>query len=406
MSTINGTQINHWKMHRPPAGCIRCDVVAAEGEALAVGSAVTIKSGTLEIKGKVMRSGLDAVDRPHTVVIVGLGWLKNVEAPLSFQSDGGVKLHTVLSAINGYAKETLEKPTDRTIGEYFECVASRPNEPISWADVLNDLVRIGACGQWRVDPDGVTRFGDLPASTVNTRATLMTSNRGLGIATYGIDDPAQFKPGATLDGAVIDRVDLRESDGKFEIDVYTSASTPSIREMVRRMVAAEIGDRTRTYHVARCGSDGRCDLSPPPDATHLPEIGNCEQWITGGGTFFAAAGDEATVEFRDWKKTRPVITGFRRASGSGPAAFPPAARQGDLVQFGGIGATINLAAIDGTPVLMVDATLKPMPGPWLISHGSILGPSPGPIPPTISPPMQQPGYGTISSGSALFGIKK
>lgn len=400
MSTLNGTQINSWRLKRPNSGCMRADVVMAEGAELAHGTVVTIKSGSLELTGKILRSGLDAVDRPHHVVIVGLGWLSNVEAPLSFQSDGGVMLHTVLNAINGYAREIIEKPVNRTIGEYFECVASRPREPISWADVLNDLVRIGACGQWRVDADGVTRFGDLPSSEVSTRATLMSANRGLGIATYGIDDPEQFKPGTQLDGATVDRVDLRESDGKLEVDVYISESAPSIREMVRRMVAAEIGDRTRTYTVSRCGTDGRCDLSPPPDATHLPEIGNCEQWISGGATFLAQSGDEATVEFRDWKKTRPVITGFRRSTGSGIVSFPPAARQGDLVQFGGLTATINLADTSGNPVFMVNASLVPVVGPFLVSYGSL----PGPVPPTLL--MSQPGFGTISSGSGLIGIKK
>lgn len=400
MSTLNGTQINSWRLKRPASGCMRADVVMAEGEELARGTAVTIASGSLELHGKILRSGLDAVDRPHHVVIVGLGWLSNVAAPLSFQSDGGVMLHTVLDSVNGRAQETLEKPANRTIGDYFECVASRQHEPVSWADVLNDLVRIGACGQWRVDADGVTRFGDVPSSEVNTRATLMTANRGLGIATYGIDDPEQFKPGNILDGATIDRVDLRESDGKLEIDVYTSESAPSIREMVRRMVAAEIGDRTRTYLVSSCKTDGRCDLAPPPDATHLPEIGNCEQWISGGVTFMAVPGDEATVEFRDWKKTRPVITGFKRASGSGLTAFPPAARQGDLVQFGGLTATINLADATGQPVFMVNSSAAPVPGPYLVAYGSL----PGPLPPT--PVMAQPGYGTISSGSGLIGIKK
>lgn len=402
MSTVNGTQINHWSCHRPQWGCWRADVVATEGEKLALGSVATIKSGSLTLVGKVEHSGLDAVDRPHHVIVGGLGWTKKIATPLSFQSDSGVMSSTVINALNGYAKESLVLPSNHSVGEYFECVASRPSEPRTLVDALNDLVRHGGIENWRVDSDGVTRFGAPTSTAIGSRATILRQNRGIGMATYGIDDPAQFLPGNTIEGEVINRLDLRESDGKFEVDVYFSESIPSIRELVRQIVAEEFNDRTRTYHVVSCHSDGRCDLSPPPDAPHLPEIKNVQQWVSGGITFFANPGDEATVQFRDDKKTRPIITGFKRLSGSTASSFPQMARVGDLTMSGGKGTTINFSNLAGTPVALVDAlSAAPIPGPYLVSFASIT--SGGPLPPSLA--AASPLYGAITSGTKRSGAK-
>lgn len=166
------------------------------------------------------------------------------------------------------------------------------------------------------------------------------------------------------------------------------------------MVAHELDDQIRTYHVVSCGSDGRCNLAPPPDAPHLPEIQNCEQWIMGGATFVAHAGDEALVVKRDKRGTRPVIIGFRRKSGSGTSGFPQSARVGDFVQSGGIKQACNFSNALGLPVVMMDPTgSSPMPGPYLVSFGAL----PGPVPPTLV--SAGPLYGTVASGSNLLGVK-
>jgi hypothetical protein len=400
MTTLGIVQVQKWSLHWPKFGSWRADVLLAEGTEPT--GKVTITCGTLELHGEVMRAWLDAADKPHAIVVGGLGWQSLILAPLSYQSDGGVQLRTVLRALSAAAGEPVELPRDLTIGEYYECVASRPGEPVRVADALDALVRDGYCPNWRIDPDGVTRFGAREPSTVSARATLMSKSASLGIATYGLDDPAQFAPGSSVEGEAIERLDLRESDGKLEIDVFSSESksTPNIREMVRRMVAAELDDRKRTYVVVACHSDGRCDLTPPPDAPHLPELKNVQQWLIGGATFNAAAGDLAVVERREGRGSRPIITGFERVSGSDPTAFPGAASQGMLVSSGGILQAINFSDLAGaTPLMLVTAGLTPIPGPYLVSFGI----APGPVPPTLL--SSGPLFGAIYDGSRLVGIK-
>src|SRR5262249_10256066 len=154
------------------------------------------------------------------IIVWGLGWKALVTAPISFQSDAGVRLSTVLDAVARGAGMAIEQPTDATIGDYYEIVASRPGEPVRWMDVLADLVRAGHVAPWRVDPDGVTRFGARQAAKVTARATVVRRDASDGSITIGLDAPAQFLPGNTLDdGTTIARVKIRETAGKLEADV-------------------------------------------------------------------------------------------------------------------------------------------------------------------------------------------
>jgi hypothetical protein len=313
------------KLHIPSAGAWRADLLLDHGDPPTGAATVTI--GDLVLVGTVLRSGLDAADRPHCTVIGGRGWFASVSAPRAFQSTAGVRLGTVLAALASGAGQTIVQPADRTIGEYYELQASRPGEPVTYADALNDLARTGACPPWRVDPDGVTRFGPRQAQAVTGRATLLRSDRGTGFATYGLDAPATWLPGHTVDGVAIDRIDICENAGKLEADVWLTEAAAPIRDLVRRMVAHELGERIRTYTVASCDSaTGDCDLVPPPDARHLPGIKACKQY-TGASIYRASKGDAALVVLADANRTRPRIIGFAPVDGP----FADDARTGDSV---------------------------------------------------------------------------
>ena len=368
MTTVNGTPAFDFRHLWPVYGCWRTNVTAQSGDPLAIGSTATVVAGTMTLTGKVLRSDEDAPGRPHSVIVGGLGWQSKIETPFALQSDSGIRLKTVLTQLAAGAGETIAQPPDVTIGNYYECVASRPGEPLTWADALNELYRSGLCPLWRVDADGVTRFGARTASEVTDRATQILNDSATGCMTYGLDDPVQFLPGNTIGGKPIGRVELRERGGRFEADVYTTES-PSVPDLVRRMIRAELESRLRTYVVHECHADGRCDLAPLADARHLPELRNVEQWTIGGIQYRASKGDEVAVAYLDARKTRPRIIGFKLNGSS----FIDAAMKG------------------GT----VDVLLPPM-----IFNGTIDGrPAVGVV---TSPAMKT--LGTISDGSTKAGI--
>lgn len=329
MSTLGASRVAEVEALLPRSGSWHADVTLDGGDLPS--GIVVLTIGDLVLNGgTVQRAEYDAADKPHAVIFGGAGWHGLISKPISFQSDGGVRLSTVLSAIARGAGQTIEQPTDATIGDYYECIAARPGEPVRWSDALAELVRAGHVAPWRVDPDGVTRFGARPATAVTARATVLSIDAAVGKTTYGVDAPAQFLPGHTVSGAAVSRVVIRETSGKLELDVYASepVGTPTIKDMLRRMVADAFGDSVRSYTVSALHGDGRLDLAPLPDATHLPEMKNVEQWVIGGILWKPSPGDECIVVFRDTRRTRPIAIGFKL--GSGP--FPLAARAGDTVK--------------------------------------------------------------------------
>lgn len=329
MSRLGSQTVLDSSLYVPEWGGWHADV-RLDGGSVPTGD-VTLTSGTLVLQGRVKRSGYDAPDKPRVVIFGGLGWQSLITSPISFQSDAGVRLSTVLSTLSKGSGQAIEQPRDTTIGVYFECVASRPGDPVRWSDVLAELVREGYAPPWRVDPDGVTRFGPRTAREVSTRATVLAVDSGVGFTTYGIDDPAEFLPGNTINGIPIARALFRERGGKFEVDIYTKEpdATPALREQIRRIVKQCMAsqDIVRTYTVASVDSDGRLDLVPPTDAPHLPEMKNVEPWTLGGTKYEAAPGEEVVVIKRDNKSTRPIVLGVKL--GAGP--FAGAARQNDTV---------------------------------------------------------------------------
>lgn len=331
MSTLGTQHITKLAVLIPGSGGWHTEV-ELEGGAVPSG-AVVLTIGNLVLNGDVLRAKEDNPGKPRAVVVGGIGWQNLITSPLSFQSDAGIRLSTVLDALATGAGQKIEQPAEQTIGTYYECVASRPGEPVRWADALADLAQAGYVAPWRVDPDGVTRFGARPATAVTARATELRSDSSVGRTTYGVDAPAEFLPGHTVGGVPIARTEIREVAGKLEVDVYTTepGAAPTPRESIRRLVAsamaAAFNDAVRTYVVASVHADGRMDLLPPPDAQHYPEMRNVKPWVLGGVKYQPAAGEEVTVMFRDARKTRPIVIGYELSDGP----FAGMARLGDSV---------------------------------------------------------------------------
>jgi hypothetical protein len=376
MATLGSQRVTNTTLYLPGAGSWRADVVLEPPGVPALGKAV-LSVGSLALQGWVLRADLDYDGHPHVTVVGGRGWDTLVTRPLAFQSDSGVRLSTVLNALAAAAGETIAQPPDTTIGQYYELLASRQAEPVRFVDALDDLLKSGYIKTWRVDADGVTRFVSRASAAVTARATLIARNAGLGVSTYGTDDPGTFLPGNTVDGLSIARAVVRETAGKTEVDVYISepTATPSLREMIRRMVADAFADVARTYTVQASHDDGTLDLAPPPDATHLPELKSIEQWTMGGANVTAAVGSEVLVVFRDRRRTRPVAVAF-----GGTTPTKVTIKSDDMTTLGDPSAA-KAVVLDGdtVTVLLPPATFSgtffgaPVAGMLIFSTGQTVG---------------------------------
>lgn len=323
----------------PQWGQWRVDLIGEGGTAPPVGSAATATIGDLTLVGTVTRSGDDAPERPHVIVTGGAGWSGTLtSASLTFQSDAAVRLSTALDRLAALAGETIDQPADATMDLHWSSIASRLGETVRYRDVLTELVRAGNIPGWYVGSDGVTHFVARTGVEVATRRTPIRNNAGVGIATYGVDSPASFLPGNTIDGVPILRTIINETASRLTVDTWTG---PTIRSRILRLVLNGLPWLTysypRTYVVADRDGGGLLDLIPPPDAGHLPELEAVEQWILGGSNVTSVPGTRCLVMFRDADKRRPVVVGFEQST---PVAVTIAgggeriARKGDAAHAG------------------------------------------------------------------------
>ncbi len=368
MSTLDSTPIHKLELHYPQYGDWRCDGILEGGAPPTVGASVALTVGDLILRGRVLRSGLDAPDRPRFVVVGAPGWELPLAKPISYQSDVGVRLSTVLRDLSTLAGQAIELPSDFSIGDRFVSPASRNGETILLRDVLSALTRQRYLASWRVDPDGVTRFGARAGSVVNARATETSRDSAVGLIKIGLDSPASFLPGNLLGNDQIATLVVRDTAQKLTADIYTAK--PSITTTILRKVAEFFPSifygYPRTYVVDAVRSDKRLDLLPPPDAQHLAELTNVEQWTMGGALLTPIRGALVTVHFRDANPTRPIVIGWGPGStptttsiaGGGPAV----ARVGDhagRLAWDSVGSQLYYSSGEGSAYALVAPSAGP-----------------------------------------------
>lgn len=204
----------------PALGSIRADVVLVSGSAPPVGAAATLTLVDLDVVGTVETSSLDAPDRPRVIVRTGLGWDRAIGKAISYESNGGVRLSTVLRDLARIAGEKIVEPADLIIGVAWGCDAACGSRSLRVRDALAALTRSGYLSPWRADPDGVTRFGSRVGVPVTARATVMRRDAAAGLTVVGLDSPAAFAPGGSVEDVAFSRVVLRDAAGKLEGDLY------------------------------------------------------------------------------------------------------------------------------------------------------------------------------------------
>jgi len=360
MSALGSSRVSRLQLSIGRTGTWRAEVWLEQGIA-SLGRAV-LSVGDLVAKGTTYRGGDDAPDAPHVVHEGAPGWDRPVEAEttaadgvaivstsgaVSYQADSGVRASTVLRDLARRAGEPVELPRDVALGKHWTCIASRPGEPLRLRDALAALAKVRAVEPWRVDLDGVTRFGERAGAAVDAAAVnVIGRDSAAGLAVVGADAFAAILPGATFEGATIERLVVTERPGNLQAEIWTRA--PTVRASVLRMVGESwpqlIYGHPRTYRVGAVQSDGRLDLDPPADAAHLPPLARVEVWGLGGARVKPALGSLALVAFRDASPARPVVVGLEPLASSTPTevkldadalelggAVDAAARYGDAV---------------------------------------------------------------------------
>ena len=190
--TLNGARANVARLHVPAGGRWLVDV-ELDGTDVPTGAA-TVTIGDLTLVGTVapwFSGSFVGVSRVRVVAGAG-GWSRAVPQR-AYHDDGGVRRAMLLDALAREVGETIETAGDTTrLGvDFVRCAATG-------ARAL-DAVLAGA--PWRVDFDGVTRYGDRPVAALGEGAELLDVDPRARLMSFAAPSPAAVPIGALVTDA-------------------------------------------------------------------------------------------------------------------------------------------------------------------------------------------------------------
>jgi hypothetical protein len=221
MSTLGASTVSRSRLTIPFYGTAFADVVPETGGPPAVGAKLTLTLAGLAAAMTVTRSGTDSPDSPHVTLVSGAGWDKPLRAR-SYQADGGVKLSTILRDL---ATDTGEQfaalPPDRVVGTAYFRPANSIAAPSTGRMALSALWRRGLVPPWWVDGPGLTRFDARPSGAATGRADVMRRDASVGLRVVGVDAPAGFLPGTSIEGVITRRLVVREAAHGLTLEAWS-----------------------------------------------------------------------------------------------------------------------------------------------------------------------------------------
>jgi hypothetical protein len=402
-ATCNGQRLTHLYVNVGNVGpwLAELDFEAAPE----VSGSVEIRAGGLVLRGTIepSQSGTH-LDQRRCRVVAGAGGWSHVVPRKSYHNDAGVKARLVA---DDAAREVGE-----SIGDFYPAYERIGKDYVRHVGPASRVLEhvIGAGVPWWVAYDGRTHVGPRTPQPLS-----LSPEAGVDVLAY---DPRNSSvtfaindPGLVQVGSVLAQAPLAQPVTIREFDLYVSASSTRViawcggdstdrghlaglmRAIARRATDDRLWGKYR-YRVVTMRDDGRVELQAVRRDAGYPDLKPISVWPgVAGAAAVLTPGTEVLCEFIEGDPTQPIVTHF--AGVSGPGFVPVSltlcgseqrgARQGDLVQSGGVGCTVILTPVTpapGSPVLPAV--------PYLISFSSD---------PTAVGPLAAPLYGSISTGS-------
>lgn len=228
--TLNGhacapgtrVQVGSW-------GCWWADLNLTE--AVSLEGAAAIEFAGVSMVGTIVAGGTANGRAAYNVVGGAGGWGRMLDSK-AYNADNGVKVSKVVGDAAASAGETVEGVPTTRLGSHF----ARPNAPAS--HTLHAVTPEG----WRVDFDGVTRFGTRAVTEYRGDGARVKVDPGLGYVDLAVDSAVGLLPGVTVDGsAPASDVEFELGAERITVRVYAGReSTPRARRLAaqRRIFAA------------------------------------------------------------------------------------------------------------------------------------------------------------------------
>jgi hypothetical protein len=398
-ATLNGQGLQAVQLHVAARGPWYADCELQQDPPLS--GKVTLKLGTLSCVGTIMpeASGTFGLQRMCRVVAGGGGWGKELGAK-NYHNDAGVKASAVAQDA---ARETGEQ-----LGGFLPAAERVGNDYVREKGAASRVLE-EAAGKgvgWWVDFAGLTQVGSRGSlSPAKGSYQVLAYDPLQRLVTLAVDDAAAIDIGSVLTDErlqgpqTVHEYEVRiDKGGPLRVLAWTGGDGSEgrlaslLRSIVERATDGKLFGKYR-YRVVRMVAD-RVELQAVRRGAGLPDVLPVSMWPgVAGAHAELAPGAEVLVEFVEGDRTQPIITHF---AGKGGPGFVPVslalcggkqavARQGDLVQSGGVGAAIILTPVSGPSPPAI------LPGvPYLVSFS---------VDPAAVGPLAAPLYGAISTGS-------
>jgi hypothetical protein len=246
------------------------------------------------------------------------GWTRALPAK-GYADDLGCRSSLVLGDAAVAVGETLDGAPVTRLGPRFARLAG----------IASGSLQSLAPGSWRVDLDGVTRFGARPSAEFATGVVTAPAAAGgvSRLASVPISDLPRLVPGVTIPGQASPVVDVEWSisEGSVSATVWHSPRAVSRRlaALARIFDALDPLRRYRGSYEVRVlgGSDGTLDVQPVRTSTGLSILSRVA--IRPGMAGLDAdilAGSTAALAFLDSDPSRPFVYAFDEIGS--PGWFP------------------------------------------------------------------------------------
>jgi hypothetical protein len=375
----------------PRVGLWSADVVVDTDDVTKLQGRIDLELGDVHFKGKAYRVAAFQ-GRTELRMVAGAGGL-DAQLPARFYRE--VPVSVPLGDILASCGETLSTTAETaTLSRGLDTWTRSRGTGGTAIQQLSETVGFS----WRALADGTIWVGTETWPELKADGELIDEFPADGRATFALDH-ALLKPGVTFRSRRVGGVVHRLTGSSFRTEVLFepdgslwSRLRGAFEAFVRALVAPTLYYGQFPAQVVSQGADGSLDLKP--DDQRIPEMSGVPiRWGIPGFKAVVPAGTRVLVGFDGGdprKRYAAVWDEGAITSVTFDNGVQAVARQGDLVQCGGIGTTVTLWPVTGSPAPPNAAVVAGVP--HLISFDPIL--------PT--PLLAAPLYGAVSTGRQNF----
>lgn len=301
-ATLSGHTCMSARVHLPAWGLPWCEVEL--DREVTFSGACSLVVADLTVACCVVSGGPWMGRSAYRLVGGAGGWQQSLP-PKSYTNDAGVKLSKVISDAAASAGEQVAGLPAGACGPAFDRLAGPASQ----------VLQLLAPRAWRVDADGVTRFGAPPATEPSVTAARGKVDFAAGYVELMADSISSIVPGIVVEGlSAVDVIHTLET-GKLRTTLWGSAAAASKRLAAYEAIVSQLFPQLRyggswEYRVVSVDG-GRLTLQPARASLPVPDLTAVKiRPGVPGLRGKPSLGSLCHVEFLNSDPARPVVVSF------------------------------------------------------------------------------------------------